>query len=172
MESKTSIIIDKSTGQTKKQQSVTNVNPYATDKQMYDFAQGLVSLSTDTFESATRVDRKELTANSFQLFGASELVAEYNSNPGDGTVASYYDVADGNGSIQSSTMTFTVGEYDHAKAHIIAQVVPGEVGEFGCIEFYITANEYMEIPVTVSAAGDFGTLSKKVRLIGLKGAEQ
>lgn len=168
MESKTSIIIDKLEGQTKRQQSVTNVNPDATDKQMYDFAQGLVSLSTDTFDGAVRVDRKELTASSVQLFGANELATRYNDNPTDGTVSSYYQVADSNGSIQSATIAFTVGEYDTVKAHVVADSGSGTDPNY--IDFYITANEHVEIPVTVSAAGDFGSLSKTVRLVGLKGA--
>jgi len=174
LESKTSIIIDKSEGQTKRQQSVTNVNPNATDKQMYDFAQGLVSLSTDTFDGAVRVDCKELTANNMQLFGANELVTRFyiEGNPQDGSVSSYYEVADGNGNIQSATINYTVGEYDMTKAYIEAiQQDMGQQGLISYIEFFIKVNEHIEIPVTVSAAGDFGSLSKTVRLVGLKEAE-
>jgi len=47
----------------------------------------------------------------------------------------------------------------------------GQQGLISYIEFFIKVNEHIEIPVTVSAAGDFGSLSKTVRLVGLKEAE-
>jgi len=93
---KTSIIIDKSAGQTKKQQSITNVNPNATDKQMYDFAQGLVSLSTDSFDGATRVDRKDLEATEYVLVGANAIYMEFTGNTNDDYAVTNYMLMDSN----------------------------------------------------------------------------
>ena len=96
MATKTSIIIDKSAGQTKKQQSITNVNPNATDKQMYDFAQGLVSLSTDSFDGATRVDRKDLEATEYVLVGANAIYMEFTGNTNDDYAVTNYMLMDSN----------------------------------------------------------------------------
>lgn len=96
MATKTSIIIDKSAGQTKKQQSITNVNPNATDKQMYDFAQGLVSLSTDSFDGATRVDRKDLEATAYVIVGANAIYMEFTGNTNDDYAVTNYMLMDSN----------------------------------------------------------------------------
>lgn len=167
-----SIIMDVTdSSRNKRQKAITNVNPEATNNELLNFANAVNALTVDTLDKVTRVEKKELSAESYWLFGATELVTRYNSNPSDGTVSSYYEVADGNGSIQSATIAFTVGDYDTAKAHVTAETTEGEFGSVSYIEFYTNANEAVEVPVTVSAAGDFGSLSKTVRLVGLKGAE-
>lgn len=162
-------VIDSS--RNKRQKAITDINPEATNNELLNFANAVNALTVDTLDRVTRVEKKELSTESYWLFGANELVTRYNSNPADGMVSSYYFVADANDSIQSATVNFTVGEYDTTKATVVADSSEGEFGPISFIEFYINANEAIEIPVTVSAAGDFGSLSKTVRLVGLKGAE-
>lgn len=167
-----SIIMDVTdSSRNKRQKAITNVNPEATNNELLSFANAVNALTVDTLDKVTRVEKKELSAESYWLFGATELATRYNDQAIDGTVSSYYQVADSNGSIQSANINFTVGEYDTAKATVMAETADGEYGPVSYIDFYIKANEAVEIPVTVSAAGDFGSLSKTVRLVGLKGAE-
>lgn len=62
MSDKVSLIISVSTGvgESKKQRTVTNVSASATDNQLYLFSQAYVGLSTDSFEGAAKVTRREL----------------------------------------------------------------------------------------------------------------
>lgn len=56
----TSIIINTTRDGSKKQRSVTNIDPSATANNLIDFAQMLVGLSSDVYVSTVRVDKTEL----------------------------------------------------------------------------------------------------------------
>jgi len=97
MADKTSIIVNSTaTGNKKVQKTVTNVNPNATDNQMYQFAQALNALSTDTFEGAVRVDRKDLEATAYVIVGANAIYMEFTGNTNDDYAVTNYMLMDSN----------------------------------------------------------------------------
>lgn len=60
----TSIIIDTTKEGEKKQKSIPYVNPQATDSELIAFAQGLVDLTNQTYESTTIVSKRNLDTDS------------------------------------------------------------------------------------------------------------
>ena len=97
MAEKTSIIVNSiATGNKKVQKTVTNVNPNATDNQMFQFAQALNALSTDTFDGAVRVDRKDLESTPYTFVGADTIYMEFTGNINDDYAVTNYMLLDAN----------------------------------------------------------------------------
>lgn len=167
-DTKTSIIIERSANGVKKQQSVTNVNPSASNAEMYQFAQAMAALSTDTFEGASRVDRTELNANvPYRIVGADTICDSYwdQSTKSQAPSSTYSVVSPDNETVNQCTVKATLPQDYESEAFIQVDFDGSPQAE---VFFFSKVNEYIEIPVTISAAGDFGTLAKVIKCIGIK----
>lgn len=78
----TSLIIETTKEGEKKQKSIPYVNPQATDSELIAFAQGLVDLTTQTYESTTLIDKRNLDTDSKADYNVDFKTARMNNSTG------------------------------------------------------------------------------------------
>lgn len=162
-EDKTSLILDIDRGaNVTAQKTVTYVNPEATNTELLNFAQGMVGLSTDTLDKVTRVNRQEITEHNYSIYGPTNINAQFNveGDPESAVYLNNYCVIDETtNEPQTATFTTEASSVDSSKAYLHVETSEAANG-YAMISAYNQVNEYSEARVTISAAGEFGTLSK------------
>lgn len=148
------------TSRNKRQKAITNINPLATDSDIYQFAQAVNALTVDTLDEITKVEKTQLEQANYYLACSENIYVSYQSP---GAIAEF-SIVDSTGRMVSyEDFVFTYGDYDNTKLNFTEETNTVN----NTLTIVSRANEAMTVPVTVSA-GEPYNLSKVIKVTNIQ----
>lgn len=168
-ETKTSIVIDTTKGTSKKQRSITYVNPNATEAQMTAFVQQYGTLTTETVDEAAVVNRKTIpsTIEPYTILISDINTIDENRVSNDGRFWAYIVTQTGEltapDGVTKDSWSFA---FDSTLLTMFTEANPYEEGTY-----YFTIagkeNKYITTPLTVSVIIDGVTYTKTITVTNI-----